>query len=178
MNNNYRLWWWTMMCVPGVWYGGRAVFPFISHEAIIFFPSSYLCSSVSYLPLRLPKSFPDCFSGSSYLIVTCSPHSSQSDLVKMQFLSCHCVADFLFFFFTLLLGESQNHYFDFLSRLCVHWPQLSSATSPNSTLPHALVFESHLHCLVPWANPPILAPTYEPLPFTDAIILVLLIFCV
>lgn len=54
-----------------------------------------------------------------------------------------------FFGFILLLGESQNYYHDFLSRLCMLLSQLTSATSYNFTLSHALVFRSHLHCLVP-----------------------------
>lgn len=53
-----------------------------------------------------------------------------------------------FFGFTLLLGESQNYHHDFLSRLCMLWPQLTSATSYNFIPSHALVFLSHLHCLV------------------------------
>lgn len=53
-----------------------------------------------------------------------------------------------FFGFTLLLGESQNYCRDFVSRLCRLWAQLTSATSYNFTLSHALVFRSHWHCLV------------------------------
>lgn len=79
-----------------------------------------------------------------------------------------------FFGFTLCLGENYN-YHDFLSRPCMLWPQLTSATLSNSTPSHALVFRSYLHCLVPWTSSPYCLQPGRLYSFIHAI--VLSVFC-
>lgn len=85
-----------------------------------------------------------------------SSHSSVLHTgAKVIFQKCnspHATAWLKFFDFTLLLGESQNHYHDFKT---MHVKaQLTLTTSSNPTLSQILVFQTHLHCSVPWTNSP------------------------
>lgn len=156
-----------MLCVPGMGSGRRVMLHFISCEPIISSPSPQHYSSVSHHLFQNPF----LVSFQFRLFTTQQPKWPFKNAVLIMPL--HDLNSF--FGFTLLLGECQNHYHDFLSILCMLWPQFTSATSSNITLSYALVFQSHLHCLVPWTYSPNWLPPRSPYSFIHAI--ALLIFC-
>lgn len=124
------------VCVSGMWSGRRVMSLFISQEPIVFSPFSYHSSSESYhLSLRPLESFLWVFSLHSNPFSTQQPEwPFKNAVLIMPLLNLN-----FFFGVTLPLGGSHN-YHDFLSRLFMLWPQLTSAPHPTPLPPMLLCF--------------------------------------